>query len=80
MTNQTRMSRSDAEKTIQLLEGFSLLLRSSMPERLFDVLNTLDGTGVYEPLRYGPVMGPTYVADEADVIAQRLRTALADGS
>jgi len=80
MNNDISISRSDAEKVTELLEGFSLLLRSSLPDRLFELLKTLDQTGVYQPLRYDIPMGPPYVADEADAIARRLRSDLEGGA
>ena len=41
-----------------------------MPDRLVEVLMTLDQTGVYEPLRYDIPLGRGYVADGADELRQ----------
>lgn len=70
------VSRDDAEKLVEFLEGVSTVLRSSMPERLVELLKALDQTGVYEPLRYDIPIGPVSVAEEADAVRTRLTSQL----
>lgn len=66
-------SHQQARKAAELLEGFSVILRDSLPQRLFEALQRLDQNGVYEPLRYDLPVGPEYVADAADELIDVLR-------
>lgn len=71
--SDVQITRRDAEKLIEHLEAWSLVLRTAFPQRLLELLQTrLDQTGVLEPLRYDLPIGPAYVADSADELRRRL--------
>lgn len=76
MSNDVRLSRSDAERALELLNGLAAILRADPSTDPLETLAGFDRTDVYESLRYGRPMAGTYVAEVAEDLARRLRESL----
>jgi len=79
MSNRTvPIDLVEAEKIVAVLDGFSAILRDSLPQRLFDTLDARkdDPHMVFEPLRYDLPMGPEYVAELVDSLSGSLSKAI----
>jgi hypothetical protein len=70
---QVNLSTGAAEDVLRILTGFSAVLRNSLPERLYDVLEPAIGP---EIIRHGYPMGALYLADKVDELRVTLRDSL----
>ena len=73
---EVSLSRSDAERALELLQGLAAILRTEPFEDPLEILARLNQGGVFEPLRYGRPMAGPYVAEVAEDVARRLSESL----